>query len=161
VSVICYIGLGANLGDAPATLQAALTHLAALPLTALLMASSTYRSAPVDAQGPDYFNAVAALNTQLAPCTLLVQLQHIEQLHGRQRPFHHAPRTLDLDVLLYGDERINTPTLTVPHPRAHERAFVLHPLAQIAPHLVLPGHGRVVDLLGNVAHQVLQLHSKK
>ncbi|MFT4243499.1 MAG: 2-amino-4-hydroxy-6-hydroxymethyldihydropteridine diphosphokinase [Acidovorax sp.] len=133
---IAFIGLGANLGDAPAALRTALQALAALPETQLLRTSPLYRSAPVDATGPDFYNAVAALQTRLAPLALLRALQAIEQAAGRERPYRNAPRTLDLDVLLYGDERIATPELTVPHPRMGERAFVLRPLADIAPERV-------------------------
>jgi 2-amino-4-hydroxy-6-hydroxymethyldihydropteridine diphosphokinase len=148
-----FVGLGANLGDARATLQAALTALAALPHSTLRAASSVYRSAPIDSSGPDYLNAVVWLETRLAPQMLLTELQRIEQAHGRERPYHNAPRTLDLDLLLYGDQCIETATLTVPHPRLHERAFVVRPLAEIAPDRVVPGRGRARDLLLPVADQ--------
>ncbi|MBN9628066.1 MAG: 2-amino-4-hydroxy-6-hydroxymethyldihydropteridine diphosphokinase [Acidovorax sp. SCN 65-28] len=128
-----YIGLGANLGDAPAALRAAIQALAALPGTQLLQCSALYRSAPVDATGPDFYNAVAALRTSLPPHELLVALQSIEAAAGRERPYRNAPRTLDLDILLFDGLAIDTPKLTVPHPRMHERAFVLLPLAEIAP----------------------------
>lgn len=128
-----YIGLGANLGDAPAALRGAIQALAALPGTQLLQCSALYRSAPVDATGPDFYNAVAALRTTLPPQELLAALQSIEAAAGRERPYRNAPRTLDLDVLLIDDQVIHTPTLTVPHPRMRERAFVLLPLAEIAP----------------------------
>ena len=128
-----FVGLGANLGDKAATLEAALATLGALPATRLLKVSSFYRSAPVDAGGPDFLNAVACIETVLAPETLLDALQAIELTHGRERPFVNAPRTLDLDLLLYGDQHISTPRLTVPHPRLTERAFVLLPLLEIAP----------------------------
>ncbi len=134
-----YIGLGANLGDPLLALQAAWTALAALPETALLRRSRIYRSAPVDAGGPDYFNAVAGVDTRLPAPDLLVQLQAIEQGAGRERPYRNAPRTLDLDLLLYGSARIDSALLTVPHPRMRERAFVLLPLADIAPELVAAG----------------------
>ena len=136
--VVAYIGLGANLGDPPAALAAALAQIDALPGTRVRCRSSFYRSAPVDAAGPDYVNAVAEISSTLAPHDLLVQLQRIEREAGRERPYPHAPRTLDLDLLLYGEERIDTPALTVPHPRMHQRAFVLVPLAEIAPHRVRP-----------------------
>jgi 2-amino-4-hydroxy-6-hydroxymethyldihydropteridine diphosphokinase len=97
--------------------------------------SSAWRSAPVDAGGPDFLNAVAALDTALAPLELLDALQAIELAHGRERPYRHAPRTLDLDLLLYGDVRLDTPRLTLPHPRLGERAFVLCPLLEISPEL--------------------------
>ena len=147
------IGIGANLGDARATIAAALAELARLPGTALRVASSIYRSAPIDSSGPDYLNAVALLDTALTADALLAELQRIEAGHGRERPYRNAPRTLDLDLLLYGDERIATPALTVPHPRLHERAFVLVPLAEIAPDLVIRGHGHIAGLLAAVAGQ--------
>ena len=133
---VVYVGLGANLGDAPAALREALQALAALPGTQLQQCSALYRSAPVDATGPDFYNAVAALRTSLPPHELLAALQSIEASAGRERPYRNAPRTLDLDILLYGDQVIDTPTLTVPHPRLHERAFALCPLAELAPELV-------------------------
>jgi len=152
-SVQACIGLGANLGDAGATLAAAIDALRALPQSELRAVSSIWRSAPIDSSGPDYLNAVALIETRLAPQALLEALQRIERAHGRERPYRNAPRTLDLDLLLYGDEVIATPTLQVPHPRLHERAFVLRPLAEVAPGLVVPGHGCVVDLLPLVADQ--------
>ena len=136
MGVVAYVGLGANLGDARATLENAFASLAALPDTRLTARSALYVTAPVDATGPDFTNAVAALDTGLPPHDLLAQLQRIENAAGRERPYRNAPRTLDLDLLLYGDERIAGPTLTVPHPRMPERAFVLVPLAEIAPALV-------------------------
>ncbi len=135
-SVVAYIALGANLGAAERTLFAAVQQIAGLPSTQLTARSSLYRSAPVDATGPDYLNMVVAVDTRLAAEPLLQALQHIENLSGRQRPHPNAPRTLDLDVLLYGKQHIDTPTLVVPHPRMWQRAFVLHPLAEIAPHWV-------------------------
>lgn len=134
--VLAYIGLGANLGDARAQLQAALQGLRQLPQTELLRVSPCYRTAPVDATGPDYLNAVAELRTTLAPLDLLRALQALEQDAGRERPYRNAPRTLDLDVLLYGDLRQDAPVLTVPHPRMEQRAFVLRPLADLRPDLV-------------------------
>ncbi|MBV8501734.1 MAG: 2-amino-4-hydroxy-6-hydroxymethyldihydropteridine diphosphokinase [Paucibacter sp.] len=128
-----FVGLGANLGDKDATLHAALAALAALPGTRLLAASGFYRSAPVEASGPEYLNAVACIETELPAETLLDALQAIEQAHGRERPYINAPRTLDMDLLLYGDQSVATPRLTVPHPRMTQRAFVLLPLLEIAP----------------------------
>ena len=148
-----YIGLGANLGDPGAALREAIEALAGLPDSTLRTRSSFYRTAPIDAVGPDFLNAVVHLETRLAPHALLAALQRIEQVHGRQRPYRNAPRTLDLDLLLYGDQTIDTPTLTVPHPRLHERAFVLRPLAEIAPALNVPGRGHVADLVGPLAGQ--------
>jgi 2-amino-4-hydroxy-6-hydroxymethyldihydropteridine diphosphokinase len=131
-----WIGLGANLGDARAALRGAMAAIADLPQTQVRAVSSLYRTAPVDAHGPDYLNAVVQLTTTLAPLELLQALQTIEHAAGRERPYRNAPRTLDLDVLLYGDQRLDTAELTVPHPRMHERAFVLQPLAEIAPERV-------------------------
>lgn len=152
-SETAFVALGANLGDARATLDAAFVALATLPGTTLRAASSIYRTAPIDSSGPDYLNAVVRLDTRLAPRALLGALQRIERAHGRKRPYRNAPRTLDLDLLLYGDRRIATTALTVPHPRLHERAFVLHPLAEIAPHALIPGLGPIAGLLPNVAAQ--------
>jgi 2-amino-4-hydroxy-6-hydroxymethyldihydropteridine diphosphokinase len=135
-SLIATVGLGANLGDAAATVRSALAALAALPQTQLLRASQLYTSAPIDSSGPDYVNAVAQVSTTLSAPALLVELQTLEAAAGRERPYRNAPRTLDLDLLLYGDAHISSPTLTVPHPRLQERAFVLLPLAEIAPALV-------------------------
>ena len=134
--VTAFVGLGANLGDAARALGQALHGLAALPHTELLRASRIYRSAPVDAGGPDFLNAVAQLRTRLTAPDLLRALQALEGAAGRERPYRNAPRTLDLDLLLYGDARIASAQLTVPHPRMHERAFVLLPLAELAPERV-------------------------
>ncbi len=148
-----FIGLGSNLGDRVAELDAALAALAALPATTLVARSSYYESAPLDASGGDYLNAVAQVRTSLAPLALLRALQAIEARQGRVRPFTHAPRTLDLDLLLYGDVAMETAALTLPHPCLHERAFVLVPLAEVTPTLVIPTHGAVGDLIGRVAPQ--------
>lgn len=139
------IGLGANLGDCAATLRQALQAIAALPGTQLLRHSSLYRSAPLAATGPDYVNAVAEIVTTLNPQALLQALQNLERAAGRERPYRNAPRTLDLDILWWGDLQLHTPTLTVPHPRMHERAFVLLPLAEIAPERVTPAQLRAVQ----------------
>lgn len=146
-ALTAYIGLGANLGDAQAALRSARVALEALPRTRLLAFSSLYRSAPMDSSGPDYVNAVAALCTELTAAELLASLQSIEGQHGRQRAYRNAPRTLDLDLLLFADQRIDTPELQVPHPRLHERAFVLAPLTEIAPELQVPGRSIVHELL--------------
>jgi 2-amino-4-hydroxy-6-hydroxymethyldihydropteridine diphosphokinase len=138
MSVTAYVALGANLGDARATVSDAIAALARLPQTRLLQASSLYRTAPWEASGPDFINAVAAVETSLDAHGLLRALQALELQAGRERPYRNAPRTLDLDVLLYGDAVIDTPELVVPHPRLGERAFVLVPLAEIAPGLVTP-----------------------
>jgi 2-amino-4-hydroxy-6-hydroxymethyldihydropteridine diphosphokinase len=134
--VLAYVALGANLGDARATVLQAVNDLSRLPNTRLVKASSLYRTAPFEASGPDFINAVVALLTRLDAGELLLQLQHLENLKGRERPFKNAPRTLDLDILLYADRTINTATLQIPHPRMWERAFVLLPLAEIAPQRV-------------------------
>ncbi len=128
-----FVGLGANLGDRRATLRAAVQALHALPRTQLVRVSPLYRSAPVDAGGPDYLNAVAEVATGLAPQALLESLQAIELAAGRERPYRNAPRTLDLDILWFGDQVIDTADLVVPHPRMAERAFVLRPLADLVP----------------------------
>jgi 2-amino-4-hydroxy-6-hydroxymethyldihydropteridine diphosphokinase len=155
--VRAWVGLGANLGDARATLRAALRALEALPRSRLAGVSSLWRSAPVDAQGPDFLNAVAALDTTLAPLELLRQLQAIELAHGRERPYRNAPRTLDLDLLFYGDLRQDDPVLTLPHPRAHERAFVLAPLGELAPALRWPGREATLEqLLQDVPDQTIE-----
>ncbi len=137
--VTAYIGLGANLGDAQQTLRGAVQALAQTPGIDRVVSSGFYRTAPIEATGPDYINAVAQLHTQLNAMDLLAALQAIEQAAGRERPYRNAPRTLDLDVLLYGGGHVNSPTLTVPHPRMGERAFVLVPLADVAPELVPAG----------------------
>lgn len=134
--VEAYIGLGANLGAPMAALRQALGRLAELPDTEVLRASGLYGSTPVDSSGPDYVNAVACVRTRLTAPALLSALQAQENQAGRERPYRNAPRTLDLDVLLYGSARMAGPVLTVPHPRMTERAFVLMPLAEIAPDLV-------------------------
>lgn len=134
--VSAYIGLGANLGDARAAVQDAIRGIAALRDVEVTAQSSLYGSAPVDAGGPDYVNAVIAVRTRLNAMALLHQLQMLEQNAGRTRTYVNAPRTLDLDLLLYGDGCIASTVLTSPHPRMHLRAFVLRPLAQIAPERV-------------------------
>lgn len=133
---MAYIALGANLGDARATVLQAIQALGALRGTRLLQNSALYRTAPIASSGPDYINAVAELATEFSAPELLQELQALESAAGRQRPYRNAPRTLDLDLLLFGDARIDSPALTVPHPRMTERAFVLVPLAQIAPQRV-------------------------
>lgn len=144
-----FVGLGANLGDAAATLHDAMAAIAALPATRCVRRSSLYRSAPVDAPGPDYVNAVVELRTALEPEALLLELQAIERRFGRQRPHRHAPRTLDLDLLAWGDRRVASATLVLPHPRMHERAFVLVPLAEIAPELPWPRvSGQAIERIG-------------
>lgn len=152
-AVTAWIGLGANLGDARAALRGAVQAMAALPDTQVSQVSSLYRSAPVDAGGPDYLNAVAVLQTRLAPLALLHALQALEQAAGRERPYRNAPRTLDLDLLLYGDLRLEGAELTVPHPRMHERAFVLQPLAELEPAMV--DAARLADVADQRIERVL------
>jgi 2-amino-4-hydroxy-6-hydroxymethyldihydropteridine diphosphokinase len=134
--VTAYVALGANLGDPVLAIHAAMAELDDLPGTRVVLRSPLYRSAPVDAPGGDYINAVVELSTRLPAPVLLVMLQKMEQLAGRERLYRNAPRTLDLDILLYGDASIDSATLTVPHPRMMARAFVLRPLADIAPQRV-------------------------
>lgn len=151
--VRAYVGIGANLGDAAQTVRAAAERLRPLGLQRL---SSLYRSAPVDAAGPDFVNAVAELDCALAPLDLLRALQAIEHDFGRQRPYRNAPRTLDLDLLLHGEERLDGEALTLPHPRLHQRAFVLQPLLELTPELAAPGLGLLADHLPAVADQRLE-----
>lgn len=157
MEVRCFIALGANLGDPVATVNAAIAALRELPQTRLVAASSLYRTAPVGLlHQPDFINAVAEVFTVLPAPTFLDQLFVIEAQFGRHRSEKNAPRTLDLDLLLYGDRVSADPQLTLPHPRLHQRAFVLAPLAEIAPELVIPGHGRVSELLFRCADQQIQ-----
>lgn len=154
-----FVGLGANLGAGAvalqATLQSALRQMAALPGSQVVATSSFWRSAPVDAGGPDYLNAVAELHTALQPLQLLDALQVIEAAHGRRRPYPNAPRTLDLDLLLYGQRVLQAPALTLPHPRLHERAFVLEPLFELAPGVEHPLLGALAPWRQRSAGQVL------
>jgi 2-amino-4-hydroxy-6-hydroxymethyldihydropteridine diphosphokinase len=134
--VTAYLALGANLGDARATVRSAIDAIAASPGCQLLGHSSLYRTAPVDSAGPDYINAVMAVATTHCAPDLLRLLQALESKARRERPYRNAPRTLDLDILLYGDARMHSAQLELPHPRMYSRAFVLVPLAQIAPQRV-------------------------
>ena len=148
--VMACVALGANLGDAMATVQQACIEVGRLPETQLLQASSLYRTAPYEAEGPDFINAVALVQTQLSAMDLLHALQALELQAGRQRPFKNAPRTLDLDMIFYGDLVLSTPELTLPHPRWQERAFVLLPLTEVWPARVTPAQ------LAAVQHQAIQ-----
>lgn len=154
----CYIALGSNQGDPVQHVQTACTALRALPHSELISCSSLYRSAPMGPQDqPSYINAVLALDTELAPEALLNQLQAIEQEHGRVRKAERwGPRTLDLDILLYGDQVIRSERLQVPHYHMHARAFVLYPLAEIAPALQLPDGTSLDTLLQNCPRGDLQ-----
>lgn len=156
VGTSCYIGIGANLGDARATVESAVERLAQLPATRLVSQSSLFRTAPVDAGGDDYINAVVRIDTTLAPEELLHALQTIEQEFGRERPYRNAPRTLDLDLLLFGQQTIATETLTVPHPRMTQRAFVLIPLLQLDPFIAIPDRGPAHAFVPGVAGQTIQ-----
>ena len=147
------VGLGANLGDARATLAWAVQQLAAHPAVQLQRVSSLYSTRPVEAEGPDYLNAVALLTTSLEPQALLGLLQGLEQQAGRERPYRNAPRTLDLDLLLFGQRVLNTDHLTLPHPRMHLRRFVLEPLAEVAPHLHVPGQAPAASLCASLRQQ--------
>jgi 2-amino-4-hydroxy-6-hydroxymethyldihydropteridine diphosphokinase len=153
-----FVGLGSNLGDSAMSVRSALAELGKMRASTLFANSSLYRTAPLaaDAQ-PDYVNAVAELDTALAPAALLASLLALESQYGRVRPSPNAPRTLDLDLLLYGDRVIDEPGLTVPHPRMHERAFVLRPLVEIAPDCVIPGHGLARDCLSQVSSQRVEV----
>ena len=148
--VVATVGLGANLGNPLAALAGAIASLAALDGVKLVAQSAFYRSAPIDSSGPDYVNAVVQLQTTFTAPELLVQLQTIEQGAGRERPYRNAPRTLDLDILLFGDASIQSKSLTVPHPRMWQRAFVLLPLAEIARAVVSAA------LLDSVKDQILE-----
>jgi 2-amino-4-hydroxy-6-hydroxymethyldihydropteridine diphosphokinase len=153
--VIAYVGLGANLGDASNTVKAALAALNTIRLTEVRQVSSLYQTAPMDADGDDYINAVAEVHTGLNPEQLLTELQNLEQQFGRLRPYQNAPRTLDCDLLLYGQQVINTPTLQVPHPRMHVRAFVLVPLLEIAGQIHIPQLGSAQLLQSGLIGQLV------
>ena len=154
MSTLAYIGLGANLGDARQTIVAAIDALRQSSGILTLKQAPLYSSDPVDAQGPVFINTVVAIDTTLEPLSLLDCLQAIEQAYGRERPYRNAPRTLDLDLLLYGAQTINTPRLSVPHPRMHQRAFVLRPLQDLAPGLQL-AQGSFTTLLAGCQDQTL------
>ena len=154
---LAFVGIGANLGDPGAQVAAAFTELDALPSTRVIARSSLYRSAPVGVgPQPDFVNAAASLDTVLDPHALLDALLEIETRHGRERPHPGAARTLDLDLLLHGTQEVATPVLTLPHPRLHERRFVLEPLAEIAPGLEIPGRGPVGALLARCRDQEVE-----
>lgn len=156
--VTAYIGLGSNLGQSEKTIMEAFSALAALPRTRLVKRSSLYETEPMgDIQQPDFLNAACSLETGLTAEVLLESLLGIESAAGRQRLGEQGgPRTLDLDLLIYGHERINLPGLQVPHPRMHERAFVLYPLSEIAPDLEITGRGAVEGLRANCSSQTIR-----
>jgi 2-amino-4-hydroxy-6-hydroxymethyldihydropteridine diphosphokinase len=160
MSVRAYVALGSNLGDRERTLRTAVAAIGRLPDTAVTAASSVYATAPVgvDAPQPDYYNAVIGIDTDLSPRELLQSLQAIERDAGRVRDpgLRNAARTLDLDILLYAERTIDEDGLRVPHPRLHERAFALAPLAEIAPRVWVPGRGSAATLLASVAAQRIE-----
>ncbi|MBJ9714640.1 2-amino-4-hydroxy-6-hydroxymethyldihydropteridine diphosphokinase [Burkholderia gladioli] len=153
---LAYLGLGANLGDARQTLKDAVVCLAQQCAVTVLGKSSLYRTAPIDAGGDDYYNCAVKIETRLAARELLRLCQQIEHHFGRERPFHNAPRTLDIDILLYGDHTIDEPDLVVPHPRLTGRAFVLVPLVELDPALAIPTHGHAQAFLTAVAAQRIE-----
>lgn len=156
--VRAFVALGANIGEPVKHLRAAVDDLAALPGTRVVARSSLYRSAPVGLLNqPDFINAVVSVDTDLPPIDLLRQLLAIEARHGRVRSIPNAPRTLDLDLLLHGEALLQGSELTLPHPRMHQRAFVLRPLLEIAADLTLPGLGPARDYLPAVADQDISL----
>ncbi|PUA18297.1 2-amino-4-hydroxy-6-hydroxymethyldihydropteridine diphosphokinase [Glaciimonas sp. PCH181] len=154
-NVVAYIGVGGNLGDARAQVENAIVQLGALPHTKLSAQSSLFRTAPIESSGDDYVNAVVRIDTQLDPHALLQALQDVEHNFGRERPYLNAPRTLDLDLLLYGTTTIADATLTVPHPRMVQRAFVLIPLLQIDPFIAIPGLGPAHQFVPQVTDQAI------
>ncbi len=155
-----YIGLGANQGDVIAGLNAAVTALRSIERSQFVAVSPFYRSAPINAAGPDFTNAVAALDTELEPYSLLLHLADIEMMLGRKRRAsdvaHSAPRSIDLDLLLVGNLIVRSTPLVLPHPRLQQRAFVLRPLLDLAPDLQIPGYGPVSHLLAQVSDQVIE-----
>ena len=154
---IAFIGLGSNLEDPHSQLQRAFAEIEMLPDTRLVAHSSLYRSAPLGyPDQPEFVNAVAKITTALTPQALLQALLQIEHRHGRERIFRNAPRTLDLDVLLYDDEQLHEHGLTIPHPQMHLRAFVLQPLLEIAPDTGIPGMGKARQALRNCTDQIVE-----
>ncbi len=155
-----FIALGSNLQNPAAQVERAFVELTTLPEVRIVRHSSLYRTAPVGYDNqPDFINAAAEITTTLQPLELLRALLALEAGFGRERPFPNAPRVLDLDLLLYDDQVMQTPELTLPHPRMHERGFVLFPLAEIAPDVVIPGKGRVADLLTQCPDQGIERRS--
>jgi 2-amino-4-hydroxy-6-hydroxymethyldihydropteridine diphosphokinase len=154
--VTAYIGIGANLGDACANVKAAIDNIGRLRGTHLRAQSSLFRTAPIDAPGNDYINAVLSIDTALSPDELLTELQALERDAGRERLYQNAPRTLDLDLLLYGQQTISSARLAVPHPRMTQRAFVLIPLLQLDPGIMIPGMGAAHAFTPGVAAQSIQ-----
>lgn len=155
--VPAYVGIGANLGERNRTVHQAIQALGSIADSQLTGCSSLYVSAPVDASGDDFINAVVRLDTGLTAHVLLAELQKIEQVFGRERPYRNAPRTLDLDLLLYGQAQIHSRSLEVPHPRMTDRAFVLMPLLELDGSVHIPGKGDARDFLASVQNQ--QIHA--
>ncbi|MGI4814445.1 MAG: 2-amino-4-hydroxy-6-hydroxymethyldihydropteridine diphosphokinase [Janthinobacterium lividum] len=153
---VAYLGLGANLGDARQTLKDAVVCLAQQPGITVLAKSSLYRTEPLNAGGDDYYNCVVALGTLLPAHRLLQLCLDLEDQFGRERPYPNAPRTLDLDILLYGDERIVDEVLVIPHPRITTRAFVLVPLLELDADVVIPGHGPAAAFVAGVSSQRIE-----
>jgi len=156
IQVSAFVGIGSNLGDARGHVQHALEQLAMLDKTTLTATSSLFRTAPLDADGDDYINAVVRLDTALTADELLQKLLALENAAGRERPYLNAPRTLDLDLLLYGQQNISSDSLVVPHPRMLQRAFVLIPLLQIDPFITIPGLGPAHKFVTDIAGQKIQ-----
>lgn len=156
MATTAYIGIGANLGEARTTVEYAIARLAQLPHTRLVQTSSLFLTAPIDSSGDDYINAVAELSTELDATSLLEHLQALELACGRERPYRNAPRTLDLDILLFGSNVINNERLCVPHPRMCERAFVIIPLLQLDPAITIPGKGAAHQFIPSFAGQGIQ-----
>lgn len=154
--VEAFIGIGSNLGDSRSHVGNAIVQINLLPQTGVTGQSSLFRTAPIDADGEDYVNAVVRIETALPPDQLLAELQALENAVGRERPYANAPRALDLDILLYGRQKIATATLTVPHPRLTQRAFALIPLLQVDPFIDIPGHGAAHTFAADVAHQAIK-----
>ena len=153
---LAFIGLGGNIGDTKQLIKDAIVCLAQNPELRVLTRSCMYKSAPVNASGPDFINAVISLEPKLPPEDLLSICQHVEDSFGRERPYINAPRTLDLDVLAYDNISIQNDRLTIPHPRMIERSFVLLPLLEIAPDIDLPGFGKLTKYIPSVKHQRIE-----
>jgi len=154
---IAYVGIGSNLDEPARQVEQALLELDRLPHSRVVKRSSLYKSAPLGyASQPDYVNAVAQLETGIPAERLLSELQEIESRHARKRSFANAPRSLDLDLLIFGDSELKTKDLTLPHPRMHQRAFVLRPLVEISPEISIPGVGPAKDSLKNVENQIVE-----
>ncbi|QGZ62836.1 2-amino-4-hydroxy-6-hydroxymethyldihydropteridine diphosphokinase [Paraburkholderia acidisoli] len=153
---VAWLGIGANLGDARQALKDAVVCLAQQHTLTVIAKSSFYRTAPIDAGGDDYFNCVVKLDTRLAAHDLLALCQRVEHYFGRERPFRNAPRTLDIDILLFGEAIIEEADLVVPHPRMTGRAFVLVPLVEIDPEVLIPGRGPAHAFLAAVADQRIE-----